>query len=158
MDAQIKKLEQRKYLRIHITFPVRFQHLNVNGKPEGEIFQGFTRNVSKGGMFIESRLDKKAKLCEFIPDKTKLKLIINIPPDSAPIDSTAIVKWAGRVSEPAFDTCFFGVKYDQIDNAQHRMIERYIKRLHHKPKIFLYFFLLFTALTIAFTYFILVKP
>ncbi len=156
MDTRTQKREQRKYPRMHQAFLVKFQPLDENGRPWGNIFQGFTKNVAKGGMLIESRVDKKQKPLKFTANKSKLKLLISIPPDSVPIDSTATVRWSTKVSEPAFDTCFFGVEYDQIGNAQQRMMQRYINRLRRKPRIFLYFFLLSISLIIVFTYFILV--
>ena len=156
MATETQKREQRKYPRTHQAFLVKFQPLDENDKPWGGIFQGFTKNIAKGGMLIESRIDKKQEPLKFTPNKSKLRLLISIPPNSVPIDSTATVRWSTKVSEPAFDTCFFGVEYDQIDNAQQRMIQRYINRLRKKPRIFLYFSLLSISFIIVFTYFILV--
>ena len=114
MDIQTQKTEHRKYRRLHQVFPVKFQYLGENSKPKGEIFEGFTRDVGKGGMSIEVRFAREKGALEFIPGKTKLKLTINIPPDSAPVDSIATVKWSTKISEPVSDIYFLGVEYEQM--------------------------------------------
>ena len=140
MNTQVQKTEHnRKYPRLHQAFLVKFQHLDENGEPKGGIHEGFTRNVGKGGMSIESRLEKARGMFEFTPGKSKIKLMISIPADAPPVDSIATIKWLTKVSEPAFDVYFFGVEYDQIDGAQQQMIERHVNRLRRKRKFFLYF-------------------
>jgi len=156
MDTQAQKIEHRRYPRLHQAFPVKFQLLDENGEPKGEIYEGFTRNVSKGGMSIESRLERKKEVFEFVPGKTKLKLCTSILADAPPVDSIATIKWSTKVSEPAFDVYFFGIEYDQIDGAQQQMIEKHVNRLRRKRKFFLYFFLLSAAFIIVFAYMILV--
>lgn len=156
MNTQVQKIEHRRYPRLHQAFLVEFQHLDENGEPKGEIHEGFTRNVGKGGMSIESRLERKKEVFEFVPGKTKLKLCISIPADAPPVDSIATIKWSTKVSEPVFDVYFFGVEYDQIDGAQQQMIEKHVNRLRRKGKFFLYFFLLSAAFIIVFAYMILV--
>lgn len=156
MPAQAQKIEHRRHPRLHYAFPVKFQYLDETGKPQGSVFEGFTRNVARGGLSIETRLEREKVRLEFSPGKTKLKLSVSIPADSVPIDSTATVKWTTIVSEPEFDTYFFGVEYDRIDNAQQRMIARHIERLRWKPKLFFYFFLFVITFAIVFAYRILV--
>lgn len=156
MKTRSLRDEQRKYLRTRIAFSVKYQPMNENGKPEGKLLRGHTKNIASGGMLIKSRIKKDEKMPELIPDETKLKLLIGIPPGSIPIDLTATVRWLSKIPEPAFDTLFFGVEYDQIDSAQRRMIERYVNRLNKKPRVFLYFSLLIIAFLIVFTYFIFI--
>lgn len=151
-------VNKRRYKRTHRKFSVGFQHIEEDGSVAGQILRGYTNNIAKGGMLIESRHEGKEKLRDLIPNKSKLRLFISIPPGSEPIDSVATVKWAKKISEPEFETVFFGVEYNEIDNFQQRMMETYIDRLRRRPRFFLFFFLIFTALLIAFTYFILFSP
>ncbi|MFH0732698.1 MAG: PilZ domain-containing protein [Candidatus Omnitrophota bacterium] len=154
--VQTQKQELRRHKRQHQAFFVKFQHVDETGRAQGAVLTGVTQDVAKGGMAIESKIRKEDIFLEIIPNKTRLKLAISIPADAVPVDSIAMVKWLSKVSEPDSDTYFFGVEYEKIGNAQQQMIERHIDRLRKKPKVFLYFFLLFTTLTVAFTYFILI--
>ncbi len=156
MNTQVQKIEHRRYSRSHRAFLVKFQHLDENGEPKGKIHGGFTRNVGKGGMSIESRVERKKEVFEFVPGKTKLKLCISIPADASPIDSIATIKWSTKVSDPVFDVYFFGVEYGQIGGAQQQMIERHVNRLRRKRRFFLYFFLLSAAFIVVFAHTILV--
>ncbi len=156
MESQATKIEHRKYPRIYRAFPVKFQCLDEYGKPVGSILQGVTKNVARGGLLIESKLDREQATADFLANKTRIKVFINIPPSAPPVISLATVQWSAKVSEPEFNALFLGVKYDQINEAQQHMIESYIKRLHKRPRIFFYFFLLFTAFVIVFTYYILI--
>ncbi|MBN1406023.1 MAG: PilZ domain-containing protein [Candidatus Omnitrophica bacterium] len=156
MEDDIAKIENRRHPRVHQAFFVDFQLLDESGQPYGSVYRAITRNVAKGGLSIQCELDREKDRLELIPYKSKLKVSIRIPHDAPPVDSVVTVKWMTKVSEPAFDVYFFGVEYEKIDNIQQKMIERHIKRVRKSPRIFVYFFLLFTALTIVFTYILLI--
>jgi hypothetical protein len=149
------KNNHRKYLRLNTVFPVEFNTVDADKKPTSSIVQGFTRNIGRGGMCVEVKLEKGKQPFGIIPNKTTLRLIINIPTSDFATESYATVKWFKKVSEYIFDTYIFGVEYCQIDTDSQKMIERHVLWLHRKPKVALVFFLTILLLLIVLTYFTL---
>jgi c-di-GMP-binding flagellar brake protein YcgR len=147
------KKDNRKYVRLDMIFPVEFNVVDKDRKPVSAIMQGFTRNVGKGGMCIESKFEKNKKFFDIVPGKTVLKLVINIPSSSFATDSYAVVKWVKKVSEYIFDTYMFGVEYEEIDTDNQKMIERHVLWLHRKPKVLLIFFVALLIFAVLLTYF-----
>ena len=49
-----KKTERRRYLRLDTVFPVSFRLISLDGNDylSGEWLQGFTKDVSKGGICL----------------------------------------------------------------------------------------------------------
>jgi hypothetical protein len=148
-----KNIENRKYLRLSTVFPVEFSVVDKDRKPVSAIMQGFTRNVGRGGMCIESKFEKNKEFFDIMPGKTLLKLVINIPSSSLATDSFARVKWVKKVSEYIFDTYIFGVEYETIDTDNQKMIESHVLWLHRKPKLLLVFFVVLLIFAVLLTYF-----
>lgn len=144
--------EQRKYLRLDTVFPVEFQFIDENRNPTSSIFQGFTRNVGRGGMSIEVKSEKNRDVFKFIPDETRLGLIINIPSSALATKSYAVVRWSKKISEYILDTHIFGVEYEEIEPANKSMIERHVTWISRKSKFFLLFFVLLLIFAILLTY------
>ena len=86
------KNDKRKYLRLKTVFPIEFNTVDKDKEPLSAVIQGFTRNIGKGGMCIEAKLEKDKKLFDVIAGKTMLRLIINIPTSAFATDSYAIVR------------------------------------------------------------------
>ena len=141
------KKDKRKYLRLNTVFPVEFNAVDQDKNPTSDVTQGFTRNVGKGGMCIESKCKKDKTPFDISPGKTLLRLVINIPSSSFATDSYAVVRWVKKIPEYIFDRYIFGVEYETIDTDNQRMIERHVLWLHRKPKVLLLLFL--TALVFA---------
>lgn len=125
-------------MRLNTVFPVEFQVVGKDRRePISEMKEGFTRNIGKGGMSIFAKTlkehDKEA--FNFVTQETKLKLIINIPLDSEPIESYATVEWVERRSGPILDTYFFGVSHDFINEIEYDRIVNYTKWLRLKPRL-----------------------
>ncbi len=126
--------EKRKYIRLNTIFPVEFQVIDrEDRKPLSDIYEGFTRNVGKGGMGIFVKTKKEANIFNFVPHETKLRVIINIPLDKEPIESFATVEWIEKQSDPILDTYYFGISYDFINELEYEKIESYVRWLRLKP-------------------------
>lgn len=153
MNTITQGKDRREHPRFRGGFPVKYQLLGEKNEPKGDVFQGYANDVAQEGMSIESMVRKQSKDFKLVPDKSKLRLMINIPPDdSFSLSSTATVKWSKKVSEPSYDAYFFGVRYEEVSDMQRRMIERYISWLHRKPRFAFYFFLLSLTLIALFAY------
>ena len=157
-DTYKKDSERRQYLRLESAFPIEFQLVDPNDRTAvSDLKEGFTRNVGKGGMgiFAKTLKDQDKKTFGFIPGKTKLKLNINIPLDSDPIESFATVEWLEKSPGPIVDTYSFGVSYDFINEIDYDRIMKYVKWLQMKPKIIFLALVLLSAgfiFTSAFLY------
>ena len=157
-DKSNKGSERRQYLRLESAFPIEFQLVDPSDRTAiSDLKEGFTRNVGKGGMgiFAKTLKDRDKETFDFIPGKTKLKLNINIPLDSDPIESFATVEWLEKKPGPIVDTYCFGVSYDFINEIDYDRIMKYVKWLQLKPKIVFSALVLLTAgliFTSAFLY------
>lgn len=144
--------EKRRYIRLNTVFPIEFQFVDEKKEPSSYIFQGFTRNVGKGGICIEAKTEKGRNIFNLLPNKTKVKLIINIPSSAFATKSYATVRWSEKISEYMLDTHIFGVEYDEIESDNQKMIERYVLWLHRKPRILLAIFILSIIAAVVLTY------
>lgn len=150
---------KRRYLRLDTIFPIEFQVIGSERRePLSEMREGFTRNIGKGGMgiFAKTLKEHDKDVFNFVPHETKLRLIINIPLDSEPIESFATVEWIERQTGPIVDTYFFGVSYDFINEIEYERIVDYIKWLRIKPRLIL-LALIVLCVSLAMTFFGLVQ-
>lgn len=143
---------RRHYIRLGAIFPIEFQLVNEKKEVASSIIQGFTRNVGKGGMCLEVKAEKGKIPFELTPEKTRLKLTINIPSSAFATDSYATVRWSKKISEYILDTYIFGIEYDEIESDNQKMIERHVLWLHRRPKVILLFFLVLLFFAIFLTY------
>jgi hypothetical protein len=127
--------------------------VDYNRNPVSGLFQGFTRNVGKGGMCIEIKTEKGKDELNFIPQETKLRIVINIPSSHFATTSLATVRWSKKVSEHIFDTHTIGVEYDEIESDNQKMIENYVLWLYRKPKVIFLFIVVLCIFLLALIYF-----
>ncbi|NQT90634.1 MAG: PilZ domain-containing protein [Candidatus Omnitrophica bacterium] len=138
--------DKRKYIRLGTVFPVDFQLVDRDKRATSDVLKGFTRDVSRGGMCVESRLRKGQKALNFALGKSRLKLIINIPAGLIVTNSFATVRWSEKVTEDALDTYRFGVEYDEIDSDNQDMIYRHVLWLYKKPRVVTLFLVILVAM------------
>lgn len=152
MNKQFNDIEEkRKYVRVDTVFPIEFQLVGKEKRePLSEWREGFTRDIGKGGMGIFARTLKEhdKEFFNFIPNETKLRIVINIPLGKEPIESFATVEWIKKQLGPIVDTYMFGVSYDFINELEYEKVLTYVKWLRLKPKMM---FLIIALLAIAFT-------
>ena len=130
--------EKRRYIRLNTVFPIEFQVVDKEDRrPISELYEGFTRDIGKGGMGIFSKTlkDKDKERFNFVPHETKLKIIINIPLDKEPIGSFATVEWVERQPGPIVDTYMFGISYDFINELEYEKIISYVRWLRLRPRL-----------------------
>lgn len=146
--------ERREYIRLDTVFPIEFQLVRTEDRnPISELYEGFTKNVGKGGMciFAKTLKVKDKEFFNFVPHETKLKLIINIPTDKESIDCFATVEWVEKMPGPVLDTYLIGISYDFINELEHEKIIGYVKWLRLRPRlIFLTIVMLSVAVALTF--------
>lgn len=152
--------EKRKYLRLAAVVPVKFQIVSVPVKFQimsedysqtvSGPFDGFIKNVGRGGLCVESKPLKMEKVHDFVSEKTRLKLMVNLP-DVGPIEGYGIVRWIQRRKDPLKDKFRFGVAYEDFPEAHRDRLIKYTLRSWKKRvvKNFVLIILAATVLTLS---------
>ncbi len=117
--------ERRQYLRLDSVFPVQFKIVS----PDGKIFfsdwiQGFTHNISKGGIQLDANNLKAEILALLKNGQTAVFLQIQMPLNRPMVNAQAKIAWL-RESEEG-DQCSIGLTYDQISAVGEKRIMRYV--------------------------------
>ncbi len=117
--------EHRKYLRLDTVFPVTFQFLRPGGvQPLSDKIQGFTNNISKGGICLAVN-NLKHELTRFIKGKeAELLLEIEVPFRRPVVRARAGVVWVKDISLEE-NKYLIGLKYLDIDLLTNKRLMRY---------------------------------
>ncbi len=78
-------------------------------------------NVSKGGMFINTRNP--------LPVGTTVRLIISLPDTAFPFDITGRVTRVSEFDNPANQVPGMGIEFVDVDDEKKQRIERFVNRL-----------------------------
>ncbi len=127
--------DQRKYLRLDTVFPVEFRVLCFDGKTflSGWL-QGFTRDISKGGLRLEVNDLDPVLAGMFKNSRLSLNLKIEIPAVKNPVDALAEAVWVNTEN----NKYFIGLRYKQICPClNNRIIWYAIARKSFKPVAFI---------------------
>ncbi len=130
--------ERRKYIRLSSCFPVEFSLIFIDGRPPSKKYQGFSHDVSKGGLCIRVRDLQPEDAEALLQKKAKLRLAINIrvPLFRKPIYATCN---AARLEETKKDPSgilySIGASYEDIDPHQQNQIINHARRLKWAPRI-----------------------
>ncbi len=117
--------ERRRYRRLDQIFPVEFQFLDEEGRPRTDWRQGFTQDVSDGGLCLTMRLVHPDDVRRLGVASTCLVLQVHIP-YSANIRAAARPVWLRCVQEGLVNTYVAGLDYQQIDRKDLVRMRRYI--------------------------------
>ncbi len=117
--------ERRRYRRLDQIFPVEFQFLDEEGRPRTGWRQGFTQDVSDGGLCLTMRLVHPDDVRRLETPATSLVLQIHIP-YSVNIRAAARPVWLRCVEEGLVNTYVAGLDYQEIDRGDLGRMRRYI--------------------------------
>ncbi len=117
--------ERRRYRRLDQIFPVEFQFLDEEGRPRTGWRQGFTQDISDGGLCLTMRLVHPDDVRRLEVATTALTLQIHIP-YSANINAAARPVWLRCVEEGLINTYVAGLDYQEIDPKDLGRMRRYI--------------------------------
>lgn len=125
--------EKRQYVRMNTVFPVELELVAENGqKRSSRLLQGFTRDVSEGGMCIELKSFGK-ETEKLFAESVRVDLTINPTFAVHPILASARIAWL-RKNERVQTVYLIGVAYTQIDVAARHRIIRHAKWLYWLPR------------------------
>jgi hypothetical protein len=121
--------ERRQYIRLDSVFPVSFKISSLDSShAPSDWIQGFTHNVSKGGILLEVN-NLKPQVLELVKKQKyhiALSLRIQMPLTGPVINTQAKIAWSGENPQSP-DRYLIGLNYEQIDPAQLRRILRYAR-------------------------------
>jgi len=119
------RAERRQYIRLDSAFPVQFRILSLDGeKALSDWLQGFTNNISKGGVCLAVN-NLKPELAKLIKDRqVKLFLDIEMPLAAMPVPATAKVAWVKEVTGQP-NKYLIGLSYEEIAATANIRIMRY---------------------------------
>ncbi|MEK7308732.1 MAG: PilZ domain-containing protein, partial [Nitrospirota bacterium] len=118
-------MEQRKYLRLDTVFPVQFRLDELDGNvPLSGWLQGFTNNISRGGICLSINNIDPQLLALLKDKKCKLSLEIDIPINKKTIPAQAGIAWI-KEAHGCNSKCLIGLNYERISAKQNNRLMRY---------------------------------
>ena len=116
---------RRQYIRLDSVFPVQFRILSLDGqKVLSDWLQGFTNNISKGGICLAVN-NLKPELAKVIKDRqVKLSLDIEMPLAAAGVPASARVAWVKDITGQP-NKYLIGLSYEEIASLANSRIMRY---------------------------------
>jgi hypothetical protein len=128
--------ERRHYVRLNTVFPVDFQIFSKEtNQPTSDLKQGFTRNVSEGGMCLEvSHIDENL-ITEMSLKNRRLELFINTLHHDEPVQAQAEVRWIKKIKENFPTKHLLGIEYVSIEDSVRKQIIGYARSRRRRPKI-----------------------
>ena len=121
-------IEKRRYVRLYVRLKVRFQ---VEGGPEGKIYEAETRNVSQGGLCLEVMKDTKEILARFYSENPLLKIALDLPGADETVETAARPAWistrVGWMEPPVEDSqpLLLGMAFEDLPPSEKERIATY---------------------------------
>jgi hypothetical protein len=129
-------IERREYIRLNSCFPVEFSLCFLTGVAISHQYQGFTCDVSAGGLCLQAKNLNPADLELVLNKKSRFDLLINIPMRGKPVKAFAEIAWVKK-SKQHKDISFYhiGLSYVDIEPEGRKRIVSYARRLKWVPRI-----------------------
>lgn len=125
---------QRQYVRMNTVFPVEVGIFENGEARSSGLLQGFTRDISAGGMCIELKSFGKDEEKYLQPD-APLELTINTTFAKSPIRAAARIAWLQKEGSASTPSYRLGVAYTRIDEKAQRRILKHAHRLLWLPRM-----------------------
>ena len=152
LSKNIPKEEKRKYKRIDTIFPVEFQILDQELNPISDWYQGFSQDISKGGICISANILVKDKPFNLTAQKTNLLLQIHSPISGRCFLAHAKAMWVKTIQKLPFTQFVAGVNFTKIDAKEINRLLNYVrfkKILWRTLQLLILSTLLFLALVVV---------
>jgi hypothetical protein len=117
--------DRRQYVRLDSVFPVQFKIIAPDGTGLTEWLQGFTHNVSRGGIQLDAAFLDAHSLELLRAPGGRLLLRIRMPLYRPAVAATAKVAWLKESGEEG-QRYSLGVTYESIEKPGRRRIMRYV--------------------------------
>ncbi len=112
---KINSSDKRFFPRLHTIFPIEFKLANENQPREQfQWFQGYTKNVGRGGICLETVSLKRDLIQRLDQEDTYIDLNIRVPFTPEPIKARAQYIWFNAEKEGEITKYFIGLKFVEI--------------------------------------------
>jgi len=147
-----ESIEHRKYIRLNAAFPVEFQFIDSETSGSiSDIKQGFTRDVSKGGICLEVN-NLEEGLDQVIKEgRAKVDIRLHIPLSMPETKAIAKIAWHEKIKSGYPNKYLIGLSFLQIDPKDSSRIYFHATRVILTPVITAVLFL-FLVSGIAYFY------
>lgn len=134
--AEKQITERRRYIRLETVFPVEFQVLSTKtGETVSGLRQGFTKNVSEGGICLEVNELENGFMKDILSSDTELLLCLDVPNVKEPFNARSRVRWSKKIKEDFHNKYLLGLEYVQIQEEVRKEIIGYAKKMSRRPKL-----------------------
>jgi hypothetical protein len=147
-DGLVEHSERRQYTRLDSIFPVRFRIIDGAGNSLTGWIQGYTHNVSGGGIQLDVETVDSDTLLLLQRRDIRLSLQIRMPLHRPAVAATAKIAWLKESQEDP-EKYGVGLRYDEIDPAGQARIMRFVRAKKTVPAAVTAVFIL---LALAFAY------
>jgi hypothetical protein len=118
--------ERRRYIRLNSVFPVQFRIiLEEKTKETSDLLQGFTSNISRGGICLEVNNLNPKLVAAIKTQHPKLLLEIDLPLRRKMIKAKASIAWVSEILINPPNKYLLGLSYDQIGREENSLLIRY---------------------------------
>ena len=125
--------DRRKYIRLKSVFPAEiYVKSPVTGKID--VIQGFTHNISDGGVRIDVNNPSASLLAILDTPGTEFHTTISIPPGTHPIEAVCRAKWKDIIGSGYKSKVHLGVEFVSIARSDLRQMMTVSRRLTLIPK------------------------
>ncbi|MBP9733354.1 MAG: PilZ domain-containing protein [Candidatus Omnitrophica bacterium] len=128
--------ERRRYVRMDTVFPVEMVLRRASKQEASAPLQGFTRNVSLGGLFLEFRSLPAAEAMILESREASLELLIHVPFLPKPYSISSSAAWLSKKEEDGRSIYQIGAQYDEAGSWIAKRIMRYAKVRRLIPRVF----------------------
>ncbi len=128
-------IEKRKFVRLNKVFPVELQVFSSENKTLEGLIQGFTRDVSLGGLCVQVNDFNNEHIKALRQKNGKVVVFLNFPLKRCPIKAVANVAWVKKLASPYPRSCLLGLHYEVIDPKDQKRIMRFAKYSNALPRI-----------------------
>jgi hypothetical protein len=146
--------ERRAYIRLNSCFPVEFSLYLSAGNPVSRQYQGFTCDISKGGMCLQAKNLSPEDADMLLNKNPRLCLLIQIPIWGRPMEADAEIAWIKKDEGNRHKNNFYiGLSYIHLEAADKTRIINHARYLKWFPRVILYALLtVFLCLAVLFLY------
>ncbi len=121
-------IERRRYARLDHIFPVEFLFLDEAGRPLSDWHQGFTQDISRGGICLIVNQLQPEELRLLADKKNSIELNIHIPLKDKAIRALVRFAWFKKLKSEPVRQYAIGVSYEDINPKDNNRILRYVTR------------------------------
>lgn len=138
--------ERRKYIRLNSVFPVELYIPDTRHEGRPRLVQGFTRDVSLGGICLTVNDPDTALLSKLKDGDTLFDIHINMPVTHKPVEASARVAWHEVVKGHRHNALHLGLSYERITPRDKQRIMNAARRIKWLPKIAILFIICLACL------------